>query len=692
MKNLFTFLITLALMGLSIGAANAQTITPSLPNGTVGVAYNQTLTINVFGTKVWSITQGNLPGGLTLTSGGVISGTPTTAGTFKFTVGVQIGASNYNGQLSITIDPAPIVNAAKPVISNHPQNVTVNVGDVATLSVTASVSDGGVLSYQWYFNGVTDIAVPGATGSSIKITPQTAGTESYYVIVTNTNSSATGNKNASVTSNVAKVTANAPAPPVCEITTGGYTNDYATLDDALAAVPTGGTTPTTIKLLANIDYSKTLSVVNKKITFDMNGKDLNVEGTNGLEVDTGGNVFISGIGNFNVAGGLYGTYINASGDKATVTNVTGGGWSAYARQGGELTVLGNVTINGLSGVGAFAEGGGSSGGGTKITIEGTITVPDGATYIQVGTTPKTKYEYEAVTTKEGYLTYTDGSNTVWVKSTGTAPTITTTSLPNGTVGTAYSQTLQAIGDTPITWSVSAGSLPGGLNLSATTGMISGTPTANGTFNFTIRAANAVGSDTKALSITINAAPVVNAATPVISSQPQYVTVKVGDAATLSVTASISDSGTLSYQWFSNTTKSNSESDETVISGATGSSYSPSTTTAGTYYYYVMVRNDNSSVTGTKTAITTSDVATVTVRNGTGINAVRQAIGLKAWVQGGMLHVSGLTAGKPWRVYTVTGVLVTSPGPSKGGEEVTIPLPGHGVYIVQSGNWAVKVIN
>jgi len=36
---------------------------------------------------------------------------------------------------------------------------------------------------------------------------------------------------------------------------------------------------------------------------------------------------------------------------------------------------------------------------------------------------------------------------------GTDPTITTASLPNGTVGTAYSQTLAATGETPITWSI-----------------------------------------------------------------------------------------------------------------------------------------------------------------------------------------------------------------------------------------------
>jgi hypothetical protein len=84
---------------------------------------------------------------------------------------------------------------------------------------------------------------------------------------------------------------------------------------------------------------------------------------------------------------------------------------------------------------------------------------------------------------------------------GTNPTVTTTSLPNGTVGTAYSQTLTAAGATPITWSIDTGSLPGGLTLS-TAGVISGTPTTANTFNFTVKATNATGSGTKSLSIII----------------------------------------------------------------------------------------------------------------------------------------------------------------------------------------------
>jgi len=89
--------------------------------------------------------------------------------------------------------------------------------------------------------------------------------------------------------------------------------------------------------------------------------------------------------------------------------------------------------------------------------------------------------------------------------TGIAPTITTTTLPGGTVGVAYNQTLAATGDTPITWSINTGSLPGGLTLSDA-GVISGTPTTANTFNFTVKAANAAGNDTQALSIVIDTLP------------------------------------------------------------------------------------------------------------------------------------------------------------------------------------------
>jgi len=88
--------------------------------------------------------------------------------------------------------------------------------------------------------------------------------------------------------------------------------------------------------------------------------------------------------------------------------------------------------------------------------------------------------------------------------------ILTTSFPNATAGTGYSQVLAASGGkTPYTWSRSAGTLPTGLSLDSS-GVISGTLSAAGTFTFTVKVTDsAAASDTKSLSITVApaAAPV-----------------------------------------------------------------------------------------------------------------------------------------------------------------------------------------
>lgn len=89
---------------------------------------------------------------------------------------------------------------------------------------------------------------------------------------------------------------------------------------------------------------------------------------------------------------------------------------------------------------------------------------------------------------------------------GTPPTITTITLPDGTASLAYEQTLAASGTIPITWSLASGTLPTGLALGESTGVLAGTPVASGQASFTVQATNGAGTDTQALSVTILEAP------------------------------------------------------------------------------------------------------------------------------------------------------------------------------------------
>ncbi|MBM4580923.1 Ig domain-containing protein [Prescottella equi] len=81
--------------------------TGSLNAATVGTSYSQTLAVaGGTGTKTWSVATGTLPAGLTLSSAGVITGTPTAAGTASFTVKVDDSVSGSALKpLSIVVNP-----------------------------------------------------------------------------------------------------------------------------------------------------------------------------------------------------------------------------------------------------------------------------------------------------------------------------------------------------------------------------------------------------------------------------------------------------------------------------------------------------------------------------------------------------------------------------------------------------------
>jgi hypothetical protein len=113
------------------------TIAPTLPSGQVGVAYSAA--VLSFQDASTTVDPGSdLPPGLTLSEDGVLSGTPTTAGSYTF----YVGAANLNGSQSlpttITIAPAPVV--VQPTVSAVSTSVTEGNSGRKTVLVTVRLS------------------------------------------------------------------------------------------------------------------------------------------------------------------------------------------------------------------------------------------------------------------------------------------------------------------------------------------------------------------------------------------------------------------------------------------------------------------------------------------------------------------------------------------------------------------------
>jgi hypothetical protein len=215
-------------------------------------------------------------------------------------------------------------------------------------------------------------------------------------------------------------------------------------------------------------------------------------------------------------------------------------------------------------------------GGTKITYSGTVSHTasgqvvrlqrkSGASWINVTSATTTSggaytikstlsstagtYTFRTAAPASGSLA-TAFSRTVAVTSLGAnpnAPVITTTSLPDGDKGVAYAQTLTKTGGAG-TWSISAGALPAGITLNATTGALSGTPTAGGTASFTVKFTTTADSlsDTQDLTLLITPPPTVTSPTtlPAASRAVAYSTTLThsGKAGTWSVPANSLPSG------------------------------------------------------------------------------------------------------------------------------------------------------
>jgi len=151
--------------------------------GTTGAPYSLQMTASVSDPKTWSVRSGTLPPGLALdASTGLISGTPTTAGTYDFTVYAKVNADSRSDTKALQIvvrDPLTVA-AGEPFVARRAQG-EVGVPFDATISAT-----GGFGTYTWAVSAGT--VPPGLelVDGAITGTPTTGGNYAFIASVTDT--------------------------------------------------------------------------------------------------------------------------------------------------------------------------------------------------------------------------------------------------------------------------------------------------------------------------------------------------------------------------------------------------------------------------------------------------------------------------------------------------------------------------
>ena len=209
----------------------------------------------------------------------------------------------------------------------------------------------------------------------------------------------------------------------------------------------------------------------------------------------------------------------------------------------------------------------SEGESLDIPSGASLTIPNNITLTNEGT---------VTTTGNGTLTNNgkiENSGTLPDNIHGTAPpSITTTSLDGGAVGTAYSSvTLSATGSpTSWAWSAAAGSnTPPGLTLNDD-GTITGTPTAAGTYSFTVTATNDYGSDSKEFTLTIDQQGTIHVTS--VSLDKTSLELTEGKTAQLTATVKPDNATNKNVTWTSNNT------DVATVVGGTVTAVAPGTAT------------------------------------------------------------------------------------------------------------------
>jgi uncharacterized repeat protein (TIGR01451 family) len=423
-------------------------ITPgTLPQGFVAAAYTPQLLTASGGTAPYSFTNsaGSLPPGLTLQSGGILSGTPTATGVFTFTVSAtdSLGCTGSN-TYTVVISNCPPLGLAPAVMTNA------FLGQVYANAFTVIGGQPPVT-----FSLISGSFPPGlvlATNGVVSGTPLVLGVFNFQVQAVASNGCA-DTLSATITVTCPPITITPGTLPQGHVA-AAYNPQVLTASGGTAPysfAKTAGSLPPGLTLLSDGILSGTPTTTNV-FTFTITAADaLGCTGTNTYTV--------------------------------VINNCPSLGLAPAVMPNGFLDQVYNQ---------AFTAGGGQP-SVTFSLISGSL--PPGLVLAANGFVSGTPLVLGVFNFQVQAVASNGCADTLSASITVTCPPITITpgTLPQGHAGAAYTpQILTASGGTaPYSFAKTAGSLPPGLTLQSG-GILSGTPTATGPFTFTITAADSLG--------------------------------------------------------------------------------------------------------------------------------------------------------------------------------------------------------
>lgn len=430
---------------------------PTLPSGTVAAAYHQALSASGGQAPyTYAVTAGAVPAGVTLSSTGVLAGTPSAGGSFSFTATATDSSAApgpHTGSRAYTLTVAP------PTVVLAPASLPgATRGTAFSTALTAS---GGVAPYSY---AVTAGALPGglalAAGGTLSGTPTAAGTFSFSVTATDS-----GTGTGPYTATRAYTLVVADAAPVASASS--HTVAYGSNSNTLPLSLSGGA-------------ATSLAITTPP--------------AHGTAVVSGTTIAYTPTAGYAGSDSLAYTASNSTGTSApaTVTLTVSAPFIAVTPAGPQSATVGTAFTQTFTWSGGAAPYTGlqvqnlpagltvTATTATSVTVSGTPTAAGTVTLLLSGTDSST-----------GTGPFSGGGSVVL---TVAAPTVTVSppSLSGASAYSPYSQTLSAAGGlAPHSFAVTAGSLPPGLSLSAA-GVLSGTVGAPGTYAFTVTATDSSG--------------------------------------------------------------------------------------------------------------------------------------------------------------------------------------------------------